>query len=68
MTTLGNDTDGDEQAGVAINVGYTGEKCDGHREIEDAGDLDLPEVEWGPWRSCSEEPPREAVPAMPTMR
>src|SRR5262245_43706724 len=45
VTTFGNDAHGNEEGCVAIDVGCAAEESSGHREIEDPGDLDLPDVE-----------------------
>jgi len=59
MATLGNNTHGDEEIRIPMNVGRATKESNRHREIEDAGDLDLPDVERRPWRNCSEEPSRK---------
>jgi hypothetical protein len=68
MAAFGHNPDSDHQWSVTIDIAGGNQKCRGHREIEDAPDLDLPDVKRRPWWNHAEEPPGKTAPAMPKSR
>lgn len=61
MAALRDDVDGNDDRQGAIEVGCGHQEEDGQRQIENAGDLDLSDVQWRPRRDARGLPREDSV-------